>query len=246
MFFVGGPLLLHLPAEHRRLDGHGVLRAGRGGDDPALVPRKQLLAANGIFTLTLNAAFALGFALLGPLVVKIAGRAGADRPRRGPVLRRRRVLLRPCRPLRRPARRRADGRPRPGPRGRACGRVRLRPAARGPRLHPGATRDPLVADLPRDRRVAHRRPGRARARTSRRTTLGLGPEDFVVVVLPLGIGIVMGVLLLNAYGRLLPRRRVIEGGLVALGHPAGDDPVRPDQPVPERRRRPDAASTCRS
>ena len=40
---------------------------------PTLVPRNQLLAANGIFTLTLNAAFALGFALLGPLVVKIAG-----------------------------------------------------------------------------------------------------------------------------------------------------------------------------
>ena len=33
---------------------------------PQLVPRKQLLAANGVFTLTLNAAFALGFALLGP------------------------------------------------------------------------------------------------------------------------------------------------------------------------------------
>ena len=40
---------------------------------PVLVPRRQLLAANGVFTLTLNAAFALGFALLGPLVVKIAG-----------------------------------------------------------------------------------------------------------------------------------------------------------------------------
>ncbi len=40
---------------------------------PMLVPRSQLLAANGIFTLTLNAAFALGFALLGPLVVNVAG-----------------------------------------------------------------------------------------------------------------------------------------------------------------------------
>jgi MFS family permease len=37
------------------------------------------------------------------------------------------------------------------------------------------------------------------------------------VVLPLGVGIVMGILLLNAYGRLIPRRRVIEGGLIALG-----------------------------
>ena len=40
---------------------------------PQLVPRKQLLAANGVFTLTLNAAFALGFALLGPILVTIAG-----------------------------------------------------------------------------------------------------------------------------------------------------------------------------
>jgi MFS family permease len=49
------------------------------------------------------------------------------------------------------------------------------------------------------------------------STLGLDPADFIVVVLPLGVGIVMGILLLNAYGRLLPRRRVIEVGLVALG-----------------------------
>ena len=40
---------------------------------PILVPRRQLLSANGIFTLTLNAAFALGFTLIGPLIVKIAG-----------------------------------------------------------------------------------------------------------------------------------------------------------------------------
>ena len=43
--------------------------------------------------------------------------------------------------------------------------------------------------------------------------LGLEAKDFAVVVLPLGIGIVMGILLLNAYGKYLPRRRVIEGGL---------------------------------
>ncbi|MEJ7697792.1 MAG: MFS transporter [Candidatus Limnocylindrales bacterium] len=39
---------------------------------PQVVPRSQLLAANGVFTLTLNAAFALGFALLGPLVVNLS------------------------------------------------------------------------------------------------------------------------------------------------------------------------------
>src|SRR4029079_4808423 len=48
-------------------------------------------------------------------------------------------------------------------------------------------------------------------------TLGLAAEDFAVVVLPLGLGIVPRILLLNSYGRLFPRRRVIEGGLIALG-----------------------------
>ena len=38
-----------------------------------------------------------------------------------------------------------------------------------------------------------------------------------VIVLPLGVGIVMGILLLNSYGKYLPRRRVIEGGLIVLG-----------------------------
>ena len=40
---------------------------------PVVVPREQLVAANGIFTLTLNGAFAVGFAFLGPLVVTIVG-----------------------------------------------------------------------------------------------------------------------------------------------------------------------------
>ncbi len=39
----------------------------------------------------------------------------------------------------------------------------------------------------------------------------------MVVVLPLGFGIVTGILLLNSYGRYFQRRRVIEGGLIALG-----------------------------
>jgi hypothetical protein len=48
-------------------------------------------------------------------------------------------------------------------------------------------------------------------------TLGLTERDFVVVVLPLGMGLVTGVLALNVYGRLFSRRRGIEGGLIALG-----------------------------
>ena len=42
---------------------------------PFLVPKKQLLAANGLFTLTMNVAFALGFALFGPFLVAVASAA---------------------------------------------------------------------------------------------------------------------------------------------------------------------------
>ena len=48
-------------------------------------------------------------------------------------------------------------------------------------------------------------------------TLGLKAEDFAVVVLPLGFGIVTGILLLNSYGRYFHRRRLIEAALIALG-----------------------------
>ena len=48
-------------------------------------------------------------------------------------------------------------------------------------------------------------------------TLGLEAKDFAVVVLPLGFGIVTGILLLNSYGQYFARRRVIEGGLIVSG-----------------------------
>ncbi len=47
--------------------------------------------------------------------------------------------------------------------------------------------------------------------------LGLSERDFVVVVLPLGVGLIMGIFVLNLYGRNFSRRRGIEGGLIGLG-----------------------------
>ena len=49
---------------------------------PTLVPRSQLLTANGIFTLTLNAAFAIGFALARPARRQRRGSRGGH-PGRG-------------------------------------------------------------------------------------------------------------------------------------------------------------------
>jgi len=183
---------------------------------PIVVPRRQLLSANGVFTLTLNAAFALGFTLVGPLIVKIAG---------APIL----IVIvaglyfiaaafcftLPTAP---PAVRGT------GP-ATALGRVREAEDAIGSvvlQLREGldyirghrAIRWSLIylgiaASLVGVLGVL--------GPSFAQKTLGLGSEDFVVVVLPLGVGIVMGILLLNAYGRLVPRRRVIEGGLIALG-----------------------------
>ena len=183
---------------------------------PILVPKRQLLSANGIFTLTLNAAFALGFTLLGPLIVKIAGApaliivvaalyfvaaafcwtlppAPSAVESTGPTHARDRL-------------REAEG---------AIGTVLAQ-------LREGLT---YIRDH-REIRWSLSYLGIAASLVGvlgvlgpnfAKRTLGLSEADFVIVVLPLGVGIVMGILLLNAYGRLVPRRRVIEGGLIALG-----------------------------
>ena len=40
---------------------------------PVIVDRRQLLAANSLYVFTLQGAFFVGFALLGPLVVNVSG-----------------------------------------------------------------------------------------------------------------------------------------------------------------------------
>ena len=183
---------------------------------PIVVPRRQLLSANGIFTLTLNAAFALGFTLIGPLIVKIAG---------APALIVVVALLyfvaaAFCWTL-----------PPAPPSSQAIGRQSARVRVREAEDAMGSVVRQLREGLAyiRDHReirwsliylgIAASLVGvlGVLGPSFAQKTLGLSSEDFVVVVLPLGVGIVMGILLLNAYGRLIPRRRVIEGGLIALG-----------------------------
>lgn len=182
---------------------------------PEVVPRRQLLAANGVFTLTLNAAFAVGFALLGPLVINIAGPQAV-------------ILVvsvlyfmaaafcftLPASPP--PARPASDDGPHPvGETQRAVSStlaqlreglafIRLNRSIGWSLLYLGITAS-LVGVLG------------VLGPDFAQTALGLQPKDFAVIVLPLGGGIVMGILLLNAYGKYLPRRRVIEGGLILLG-----------------------------
>ncbi len=183
---------------------------------PRLVPKKQLLSANGIFTLTLNAAFALGFTLVGPLIVKIAGASVLIIVVAALYF----VAAAFCWTLPpAPSTVRA-----PGPSG-ARGRLLEAEEAVGSvalQLREGLD----YIRKHREIRWSLSYLGIAASLMGvlgvlgpkfAKTTLGLSEADFVVVVLPLGVGIVMGILLLNAYGRLIPRRRVIEGGLIALG-----------------------------
>ena len=194
---------------------------------PVLVPREQLVAANGLFTLTLNGAFALGYALLGPLVVTISG---------GPqpliifvaILFSLAAFFCLTLPADPPARR-STHLDLAGVPGAVTGAVSTAVSETSQAVTGifGQLREGI--GIIRDNRtiawslaylgisasligvVAVLGPSFAR------DTLGLSPKDLIVVVLPLGLGIVMGVLLLNNYGKYIARRRAIEVGLVMLG-----------------------------
>ena len=182
---------------------------------PVLVPREQLVAANGLFTLTLNGAFALGYALLGPLVVTIAG--GPE-----PLIIFVSVLFALaavfCITLPSDPPVKSQGR---GPLGAVSEAGQAVSGVFGQlREGMGYIRDNrtiawslayLAISASLIGVVAVLGPSFAR------DTLRLSSRDLIVVVLPLGIGIVMGVLLLNNYGKYIARRRAIELGLVLLG-----------------------------
>ena len=181
---------------------------------PQLVPRHQLVSANGLFTLTLNGAFALGYALLGPLIVKVAGGPA-------PVILIVAVLYGIsaifCATL-------PSDRPTPDAQEHLDPVHEAGEAVQGTftQLSEG------VAYIRSNRSISWSLIylGIAASLVGvigvlgpkfAQKTLGLGTQDLILVVLPLGTGIVMGVLLLNSYGRYVPRRRAIEGGLIALG-----------------------------
>lgn len=178
---------------------------------PLLVPRGQLTAANGIFTLTLNAAFAIGFTVLGPLVVTIANPT---------------ILVVFVAVLYLVAAAFCWTLP-PAPPGtmphadalheteEAVGSfveqfregiayVRAHPIVRWALLYLG-----IAASIVGILGVL----GPAFAED----VLGLRTKDFVVVVLPLGIGVVAGVVGVNLLQSLVSRRRLIESGMIVLG-----------------------------
>jgi MFS family permease len=183
-----------------------ALTPAEGSMIPRVVPTSQLETAMGVFNLTLQGSFAVGFAFLGPLLVTIAGPSfvlgvvtgfyvaasiaciglpGAPplAPKSGEHRRSFREAFDDLR----------DG----------LGVVRREPSISRPIvLLATATSVASVLGV---------------LGPSLAVTVGLDPEQLAVVVVPLGIGVVLGVFGLRRFGRRWPRRRVSEGGLLVLG-----------------------------
>jgi MFS family permease len=178
---------------------------------PMLVDRRQLLAANSLFTLTLQAAFAIGFALLGPLAVSLSSVVALIIF--VAILYFVAAILCVTLPAAPPNRGEASG--------GALGEAEQAMASMAGDLREG------VAYIRENRSIFWSLSYLAISASLigvmgvlgpafARDVLGLTGEGLAVLLLPLGAGLVIGILVLNAYGRLLPRRRVIEGGLVGL------------------------------
>ena len=175
---------------------------------PRVVERPKLMAANSVFTLTINGTFALGFGLLGPLLLRAGGEtvvfvvvavmfalaAAAIVP------------LAPVPPAQRHE---------PDTAGEAARRLfdQLREGMLFVRHNPGVAWGlsylGIAASLIGVMGVLG--PGFAR------TVLGLASRDFFFIMGPAGLGAVIGILFINSYGRLFPKRLLIDIGLLGMG-----------------------------
>ena len=183
-----------------------VLTPAEGSMIARVVPKAQLQTAMGVFNLTLQASFAVGFAFLGPVLVTVAGPS---------------AVLAVVTILYGAATLACIGLPSapPEPRVKGVGRAafidpihELREGLRvirhdrevsRPILHQAAAAS--VAGV-----LGVLGPGLA-------TTVGLEPTQLAVVVLPLGVGVVFGVVGLRRFGATASRRRAAEAGLIAFG-----------------------------
>jgi MFS family permease len=183
-----------------------ALTPAEGSMIPRVVPKAQLETAMSVFNLTLQASFAIGFAFLGPLLVTVANPS---------------FVLGVVTAFYVAASIACIGLPSAPP---------VEPA-RGE--HRASLHDPIdelrdgFAVVRRDRSISRPIILLATATSvagvlgvlgpSLATTVGLEPEHLAVVVVPLGIGVVLGVLGLRRFGGDLPRRRIAEVGVLALG-----------------------------
>jgi len=179
---------------------------------PLVVKRSDLMTANGLFVLGLQASFALGFAVLGPLVLAVTGVNALIGIVAGTYL----VASVLCWTL---------------PPAPSLLRDIASDAVRQVGVAVRATLSQLKDGLVYIR--DHKNIFWALAYLTITSSLigvlgvlgpafavkalGLQPSDFWVLVLPLGIGLVIGIVILHLFGRFVARKRLIEIGLVSLG-----------------------------
>lgn len=183
-----------------------VLVPAEGAMIPRVVPSAQIESAMGIFNLTLQASFAVGFAFLGPILVTLFGPS--------PVLA---VVA----GLYIAASIATFGLPSVAPHKRAAGPAKKQVVMRALR----ELRDGFAAvrgDREISRPIIHQAAATAIAGVlgvlgpALAITIGLEPSQFAVIVAPLGIGVVIGVVGLRRF-KNLPRRRAAEVGLIIFG-----------------------------
>ena len=178
---------------------------------PRLVEKRHLMAANSIFVLTINATFAIGFGFLGPLLLTATGSAVAVYLVVAVMFGLAAAAIVPLAAV--PPDHVAT------PTGGAAGRA-LREF--GGQLKEGMAfvrRTPRIAWSLIYLGVAASLIGvmGAIGPGFTKEILLLSEEDFFFIMGPAGLGAVLGILFLNAYGKGLPRRLVIDIGLVAMG-----------------------------
>ncbi len=183
-----------------------VLTPAEGSMIPRVVPKAQLETAMGIFNLTLQASFAVGFAFLGPLLVTLTGPHSVL----GVVVVLYAAAAAAC-----------FGLPAALPLEKASAKGRRAAIAEAiAELREGIS--VVRGDREISRPIIHQAASASIAGVlgvlgpSLATTIGLEPNQLAVVVLPLGLGVVFGVIALRRAGAM-PRRRAAEFGLLIFG-----------------------------
>jgi MFS family permease len=175
---------------------------------PRIVERRHLMAANSVFILTINATFAIGFGFLGPLVLTTVGPiavylmvAVMFALATGAVL-----LLPPIEADRKVERTTA---------GRAMGEL-IEPLREGVRF---VRRHRVIAWSLSYLGIAASLIGVLGAIGPGFAVdiLRLSETDFFFIMGPAGIGAILGIFFLNSYGKKIPKRLIIDIGLVAMG-----------------------------
>ena len=177
---------------------------------PRIVSRRQLMAANSIFILTVNATFAIGFGFLGPLVLNVLGPTAVY------------VVVAVMFGL-------AAAAIVPLPSVKPDHAVAAVGDAAGRAVHElGEQLAEGMRFIRRHRTIAWSLTYLAIASSLIGVLGAIGPgfaveilrlseTDFFFIMGPAGLGAIVGILFLNSYAKSFPKRLIIDIGLVAMG-----------------------------